>query len=838
MHKLLIIILSILLFVLLTVTGLSLFLFSPTGNEMLKPYVKEKLEEKIGLPVEVQSFTLGSGISSLDFVINKQAVVKVLSKYSLWDQSFEGKYQLRSDTFSYEDVMLKETDLKGNFKREGKEIDVTGQGLALGAKMDYSFKIMDDVAQQIILKMKGARLEQILRLLGKPALAQGKVDIDVNMPDIGDENAEGHGQLLLHQASFDRALVKQLYGYTLPEKSNVSAKAEAKLQGDLVGITGELQSNLFNLRIKDTWFDIAAKKFSGKYALNVKELRIVTKNKLEGPFKAKGDIKVVDEQLLVTGKSSSLGGKLGFSVGKNAKIILQDLSLEKMLPLFRQPVYAKGRVNGTVSMHDISAKSGEYDLHIDKGSFISKTFTQKWGSKIPVKNQFSFASKGKIEKQKLSASATLHSTLAELKLSSLSYDLKDKMLISEYDLLLHDVKVLLPKSKVKRGETFAAKGKLQFRDVLSISGETKGLGKKVAFRYESKKDDNKKAELDAPQLLVEKVLALTGVPVYVKGTINAKVKITDVKGKEGSFSLKGINLVTQPSAMKKWMGKALKMKVKLESSGTFKKEKVSMTTKLRTPLANIDLSNMVYDQKKKSVKSAYLIDIPELKKLQPYIDKKLYGPIVLKGVFFKEKKLKLTGNTTSLGGKINYSLQGKELRSTITAVPLLNILGLLGHKKFFIGQAYGKGTYNIKQKSGVVDLDIRSFQIKPSNLTQTAKMFLGKDPARIIFSSTKFHADIKKKVTHYTLKAQGSRSSFTILNGSIDKRSNKHNANFTFVYEKYTIHGKIKGSADNPKVTIDTSTLLKEQLSNEKIQKKLEKALGEKAGKFLRGLNF
>ena len=117
-------------------------------------------------------------------------------------------------------------------------------------------------------------------------------------------------------------------------------------------------------------------------------------------------------------------------------------------------------------------------------------------------------------------------------------------------------------------------------------------------------------------------------------------------------------------------------------------------------------------------------------------------------------------------------------------------------------------------------------------------MFLGKDPARIIFSSTKFHADIKKKVTYYTLKAQGSRSSFKILNGSIDKRSNTHRANFTFVYETYTIHGKIKGSADDPKITIDTSAILKEQLSNEKIQKKIEKALGEKAGKFLRGLNF
>ena len=126
--------------------------------------------------------------------------------------------------------------------------------------------------------------------------------------------------------------------------------------------------------------------------------------------------------------------------------------------------------------------------------------------------------------------------------------------------------------------------------------------------------------------------------------------------------------------------------------------------------------------------------------------------MVLKGAFFKEKMLKLTGKTTSLGGKIVYRLHGKELRSTIIAVPLLNILGFLGQKKNFLGKAFGEGTYNIKQKSGVVDLDIRSFQIKPSTLTHTIKMFLGKDPARIIFSSTKFHADIKKKITKYMKK--------------------------------------------------------------------------------------
>lgn len=833
MYKLLIITLWTLSFFSLILGALFLFSFTQTGNTVLKPYVKEALEGEIGLPVDVKSFKLEYGTVRLTFLVNKQVRVKAASHYDIWNLSFKGIYHLYAKSLSYEDVTLDAVDLKGDFKGGRKEIDVKGKGTALGAKMHYSFKIMNKVAHKIIFQMKDAELSQMLKLLSKPALVEGKIDVEVNMPHIREEKAEGYGKLLLHSASFDPALVKQLYGVTLPEESGISAKAEVKLRGDLVTVTGEIHSDLFTLLIKDTALNLATKQLNGVYNLDVKEMRILTKNKLLGGFKATGNIKVDNTQLTVTGKSTSLDGELLFTVGKSARLTLKNISLEKMLILLKQTVYAEGKVSGTLVLEDVSTLLGEYDLRIDKGRLLPKAFAKQRDYKIPAKNQFSLTSKGNISKDNLTANVAFHSSLATLTLSSLTYDLKDKILMSDYDVVFHDIGKVLPKAQVKKGTVVSANGIMNFNEKLMLSGELKGLGKKVAFQY-----DSKQVQIDASQLLLEKVLALMGVTVYVNGTVDAKVTFANLKRKEGTFSLKSTNLVTQPSLMKKWIGKALKTKVKLESFGTFKKEKIIMTSKLKTTFGNISLKNMVYDKKRKILKSDYVIDVVELKKLQPYIDKKVYGPMVLKGVFSKEKILNLTGETTSLGGKIAYRLHGKELRSTITAVPLQNILGLLGHKKIFLGQAFGKGSYHLKQKTGVVDLDIRSFQIKPSTLTQTLKIFLGKDPARIIFSSTKFHADIKKKSTSYSLVATGSRSSITIRNGIINKVTNTHRANFTLKYEKYTVHGKIKGSADNPKITVDTHSILQEQLSNGKLKEKLEKALDGKAGKFLRGLSF
>ena len=58
MYKLLITALSIFLAFLLAVTAAFLFLFSPSGNEALQPYVKQEIEEVLQLPVEIEKFEL------------------------------------------------------------------------------------------------------------------------------------------------------------------------------------------------------------------------------------------------------------------------------------------------------------------------------------------------------------------------------------------------------------------------------------------------------------------------------------------------------------------------------------------------------------------------------------------------------------------------------------------------------------------------------------------------------------------------------------------------------------------------------------------------------------
>ena len=116
MNKLLLVLLSTILLVLVTITGTLFFAFSTSGNNVLKTYLHQELEETIGLPVEVRKFTLEAGKSSLSIRINKEADIKVEVHYDLLAQTFKGIYHVRAENFHYEKMILRDINIQGHFK--------------------------------------------------------------------------------------------------------------------------------------------------------------------------------------------------------------------------------------------------------------------------------------------------------------------------------------------------------------------------------------------------------------------------------------------------------------------------------------------------------------------------------------------------------------------------------------------------------------------------------------------------------------------------------------------------------------------------------------------------
>jgi hypothetical protein len=528
MNKLFKILASTLLSLLFISVGVYFLAFSPIGSSILKPHIKKALEKKIGMPVDINTFDLEYGIASLEFCINKQAQVSIeVSEYDLLNDSYEGMYHIKTDKFTYEDKKLKKIDIKGRFKYMPEDVYLEGEGTVFKGKVDYRLNIIDNLPQQILLKIKDAQLSEVLQFIGHPDIAEGKIDVKVNIPDMGGDRENIYGYIELKKSYFKPARVKELYGFTLPEKSYLYGRMDGSMDGNNVKIVSDVQSNLFTLEIKNALVNMYSEQWISEYRLNAKDMRILTKNKLAGPLKLDGIIERDGKNLEITSKSNSLGGTLHLSTyigGKNVRIRFEKLALDKLLALLKQPDYAKGELSGDFGQYwDIGLTS--YKVYIDKGILKARVIEKISYYTIPKRNTFSLKSKGRIINKKLTANATIHSTLTDVIFSSLNYDFEKKILVSNYDILIHDLNAVIPKAQVKKDTSISAKGSLKITDKLSISGETKGLGKKVAFSYDSKR----RAKEDAFELVIEKILVSAGVPVYTEGTLESQKVLTNIK---------------------------------------------------------------------------------------------------------------------------------------------------------------------------------------------------------------------------------------------------------------------------------------------------------------------
>ena len=830
MSRIVIHLLSAIVVLLLLLLGVVLFIFSDTGNAFLSPYIKTEIEKATGMPVTIEKFTLRPGKATLYIRLNRELRFRAVSNYNLVKRSFVGAYVLGAKKFTYEGITLSNIKINGKFRGTTDAIHLNGKGHALRAPLAYKVDIEKGEPKSIEALVKGISLAELLVLAKQPPLVSGKADLSIHMPNIGTKGAKGTATLRVKDAYFRQAFIQKRYGYVLPPKSRVSLHADATLEGDSVGFDAKVQSNLLNFTLTEGRVNTRTKSLYAKYDVVCKEMRVITANKLAGAFSAAGTIVAKDNTVHLHGKSHSLGGTLSFDLGKQVHIAMVSLSVAKLLKLSRQPALLTGNLDGTINLDDTSLHSGKYLLDITKGSIDAKTVQRLWKRKVPPHNRLSIHSEGSLQKGLLLSKTALHSTLANLTLNKLRYETTSQTLSTNYALRLHDIAFL----GAKLHKSLEAEGKLHYHKRVSVSGVVKGLGERVAFHY-----SGVKANIDAVGVYVQRLLALAGYPEALRGKLNIKADITNLSTFDGSLHIKGKNLTTQPKAMQTLMGKALKMDIGLlQLEATMKQGKAEAKGLLQSSLGTLRLHDIRADIKRQNGSLRYDLNIPHLLALEPLLGRKLYGAMQLGGkVLQQHNLLYATGETVSLGGTIAFLLKHNRFTMDLHSVPLERLLSMLGYPQRFLGTAEGKAVYNTVSKKGNADLVLKNFQIKPSPLTQVLTAVLGKDPSRIIFHQTHYHADINGDHIQYTLQAKGTRSSIEITQGYIDTRTKAQKGRVKFYYEGKTLYGKISGTVDTPKFALDAGSTLKANYGNKlkkKLQEKVEKKWGKEAGALLK----
>lgn len=244
---------------------------------------------------------------------------------------------------------------------------------------------------------------------------------------------------------------------------------------------------------------------------------------------------------------------------------------------------------------------------------------------------------------------------------------------------------------------------------------------------------------------------------------------------------------------------------------------------MQSNIANVDLKNVRFDRKTKYISSNYTVDIMNLKSLSDLFRTKMDGAIVLEGHLAKEKILKITGLTKSLGGEINYKILDKNLTSSIVAVPVKNMLNMFQFPAFVNANASGQFNYHLKKKTGNTKLALEKFRLASNTVTKSLKMMIQKDPSSIVFGETFLDATVNGDEINYTLMAKALDASITVDKATINKEKDTHDAMIEFAYNKYAIKGNIGGSIREPRVGFDATGFMPDTDFLPKAEKEIKK---------------
>jgi len=818
MYRLAVRLLVALLIFLLLLSGAALLLFTDSGNALLKPYVQRQLREASGLPLELKRFTLRWRTLHAD-VVMPGAALRVDAAYDPFRLRYAGDYHVKAKHFRYQKYTLSQADVKGHFRGRRDDVSTSGKGTLLGAPVAYSVAVLEGRVRKLEALTEQTPVSQILAVAGMPPLADGEANLKINMPEIGREGAKGFARIEVIHAHLDRVLIQKRFGYTIPKKDRLQLHANAKLNADHIDFDAQVHSALVNAEVKKGRYRIASQTMQASYSVEVQELEVLTEKRLHGPLSLSGELHMEQGKPDITGTTKTFGGKVDFALGKGMKLYLQDVSVPKLLRLAGLPHLLEGSFGGKMELVRLDAPEGNFILRMKNIVPKRKRIEKLYGIALPDYGVFTADVSGKIKKEMLAATAKLHSDKIDLQLPSLHYVLRGGRLKTEYRATIRT-----PAGEVK------SKGKADYQKQLWLEGVITGLGKRVTYRY-----DAAKASFDAPAVEVEKLAALAGLPVYVRGKADIVVNISDLKHLEGKYTVKGKKLRLDPKTMKQLTGKALDWSLALDAAGKMHKKHLYGGATVAMRQGTLKITALDFNSNSAAFFAKYRLDIPELERLAMLTGKPLHGKMLLSGTLRQHNGLHLDGMTQSLGGAIDYRLDNALFQATLASVPMNRLLAMMGYPQYFMGTLSGKVRYGMKTKRGNANMRIAAFRIKPSPFTQALAKIFPKDPTRIIYKTTTLNATFAPNRVHYTLHARGSRSRLDITDGRVDTRSGKQYAKLKFVYEKYTIYGTIGGTTAQPKFTLDATKLI-EQKVEDAIRKKVEKKWGKGAGALLKGL--
>lgn len=480
----------IVIFIVAIILSFYIFLFTPIGNSIVSPYIQNQINANLRIDGKVEKFHLDTSTLELSYTTPLANNILIQATYSLFNRDFSAIYNIQAKDLS-EFKHLSKQQLQGELGIKGMakgnlESTILSDGKIILPHSSASYYVELDALElkKISIDSKELRVEDLLHLLSQSSYANGLLDIDIDIAKSPDFKVEA--KIKSKNTTLNSKVMQDDFNITIPQTS-FNLELDSKMQNSDIIYQAQLTSNLFNITSSGT-LDQELKKIDISYLLDIQNLELLkpfTKQDIRGLLKLNGIAKGSKELLNIDASSDIASSKTTIKA-KLKDFSLQDMDLKtlnldiaKLLYMLKQPHYLDGVLNldAKISYNDSLISANINTLLESK--LDSKTTTKEFGFKttMPQSNLKVIASTN-LDNNLAKGTLNLESSLANLNMPNIKFDLKDNSLLSDFSLKIPNLNNLFFITQTKLKGALEATGNIKQDNDLLVDFSIKDLNAK------------------------------------------------------------------------------------------------------------------------------------------------------------------------------------------------------------------------------------------------------------------------------------------------------------------------------------------------------------------------
>ncbi|WP_139470789.1 hypothetical protein [Campylobacter armoricus] len=800
----------------LILLSIYVLIFTSIGNAFLKPKIENLIAEKSGLNVKFNTFKIN--FSSLDikadiddkFFANIDGVISPIKlrfdlNYLLGlKQNYIQELGLKSD---------KDFTFKGKVLGKSNNFDIEGSGFLFNSNLSLNAKIIDYSPLNLKFLGKDIDIAQIFDFVSLPRYAQGKISIisDIQAKDL---KPNGNALINFYTSSINKALIEKDFNITLPKQSYIKGEIRSLIQDNQIISKSEILSNFLNFYTQKSIYDLQKQIFTSDFDIKLDDLdqfSTIAKMKLQGKSQIQGNMIFANNQFQkLNANLFGFGGNLKAMLeNNNLNINTTNIEVAELLKTISMPAFIESKLILELKTQGLDFKNFDLTSQLDKAKINILEFKKLTNLDFPS-TTFTLQAKANAKNSLIDYEALLDSNIAKIPQLKGSYNLVNQDLKAQISAFVDNLNKLKPLTKqdLNGPLNLDAKVNLKANQIQNMDANIK-----IMQGIINAKSNGKTLQAKIENVKLEQLFPLIGQKVLAFGDINADVNLDslDFKNINGDFKANinsSFNEVELSKLLEKKFPKNTSAKINLD--GKISKSIIDFNAKALSSFANINSFKGKFDINQMNLISTYDISLQDFSTLGFLVDRNLKGKADFEGRFdFKNALLDASVNSENIfNGKLNATLKNNIFNAKMQNIDLSNLAQSLDLPDYYQARSNLNIDYNLLKESGVVLINLADGKLKKNLITNALMILLQKDITQDVYRNGEAKININKNLIDLNLNLIADRSKININKGNIDTKSTKLNIPFNIIIDRANFKGIIKGTTQNPKVNLDTKSVV------------------------------